>query len=93
MSIDLHATDEEATLMKEIAKLNDELEIKKDKLCNVRKKKAAVERRFVKKFRHLPTSEYKQLSVRQLKNTKTESGTLSNKKRYFSWGKVPLFAS
>ncbi len=43
LSIDLHATDEEATLMKEIAKLNDELEIKKDKLCNVRKKKAAVE--------------------------------------------------
>lgn len=43
LSIDLHATDEEATLMKEIANLNDELEIKKDKLCNVRKKKAAVE--------------------------------------------------
>ena len=43
LSIDLHATDEEATLMKEIANLNDELEIKKDKLCNVRKKKAATE--------------------------------------------------
>lgn len=43
LHIDLHAEDEEATLMKEIAKLNDTLEIKKDKLCNVRKKKALLE--------------------------------------------------
>ena len=40
LSIDLHGEDEESQLMKEIAKLSDTLEIQKDKLCNVRKKKA-----------------------------------------------------
>jgi hypothetical protein len=43
LSIDLHGEDEESQLMKEIAKLSDTLEIKKDKLCNVRKKKALVQ--------------------------------------------------
>lgn len=43
LSIDLHAENEESKLMKEIALLQDELEIKEDKLCDLRKKRAAVE--------------------------------------------------
>ena len=36
LSIDLHAEDEEAMLMKEIASLQDELKIKTEKLCSIR---------------------------------------------------------
>ena len=43
LSIDLHAENEESKLMKEIALLQDELEIKEDKLCDLRKKRATVE--------------------------------------------------
>ena len=43
LSIDLHAETEESKLMKEIAKLSDELEIKQDKLCDIRKKRASLE--------------------------------------------------
>ncbi|WP_407420705.1 hypothetical protein [Methanobrevibacter sp.] len=43
LSIDLHAETEESKLMKEIAKLHDELEIKEDKLCDIRKKRSALE--------------------------------------------------
>ena len=43
VSIDLHAETEESKLMKEIAKLSDELEIKQDKLCDIRKKRIALE--------------------------------------------------
>jgi len=39
----LHAETEESKLMKEIAKLHDELEIKEDKLCDIRKKRSALE--------------------------------------------------
>lgn len=40
LSIDLNGTDEEAALLQEISKLNEELKIKKDKLCKVRKREA-----------------------------------------------------
>ena len=43
LSIDLHAETEESKLMKEIAKLHDELEIKEDKLCDIRKKRSTLE--------------------------------------------------
>jgi hypothetical protein len=43
LSIDLHAETEESKLMKEIAKLSDELEIKQDKLCDIRKKRSTIE--------------------------------------------------
>lgn len=43
LSIDLHAENEESKLMKEIALLQDELEIKEDKLCDLRKKRSTVE--------------------------------------------------
>ena len=43
LSIDLHAETEESQLMKEIASLSDELEIKQDKLCDIRRKRALVE--------------------------------------------------
>lgn len=43
LSIDLHAETEESKLMKEIAKLSDELEIKQDKLCDIRKKRTSLE--------------------------------------------------
>lgn len=43
LSIDLHAENEESKLMKEIALLQDELEIKEDKLCDLRKKRATAE--------------------------------------------------
>lgn len=37
LSIDLHAEDEESMLMKEIASLQDELKVKTEKLCSIRK--------------------------------------------------------
>ena len=37
LSIDLHAEDEESMLMKEIASLQDELQVKTEKLCSIRK--------------------------------------------------------
>lgn len=40
ISIDLNGTDEEAILLEEISNLNNQLKIKKDKLCKVRKKEA-----------------------------------------------------
>ena len=43
LSIDLHAENEESKLMKEIALLQDELEIKEDKLCDLRKKRFTLE--------------------------------------------------
>ena len=43
LSIDLHAETEESQLMKEIASLSDELEIKQDKLCDIRRKRALAE--------------------------------------------------
>ena len=43
LSIDLHAETEESKLMKEIAALQDELDIKNDKLCDLRKKRQSME--------------------------------------------------
>ena len=43
LSIDLHAENEESKLMKEIALLQDELEIKEAKLCDLRKKRFTLE--------------------------------------------------
>ncbi len=43
LSIDLNAETEESKLMKEITKLSEELEIKQDKLCDIRKRRSTLE--------------------------------------------------